>query len=86
MEGIVAMRSGHLIAFWIACVWPLTIADARTLEVGPGKAFALPSQAAEAARDGDVVQIAPGNYVVVFIRSAHLDPRMPKIEHPAGSP
>jgi tetrahydromethanopterin S-methyltransferase subunit F len=63
MEGIVAMRSGHLIAFWVACVWPLTIADARTLEVGPGKAFALPSQAAEAARDGDVVQIAPGNYV-----------------------
>jgi hypothetical protein len=57
------MRSGYLIAFWVACVWPLTFAEARTLEVGPGKPFALPSQAAEVAGDGDFVQIAPGNYI-----------------------
>ena len=36
---------------------------ARTLDVGPGKTFALPSQAAAVARDGDHVEIAPGKYV-----------------------
>jgi hypothetical protein len=39
------------------------MAEARTLEVGPGKSFSLPSQAAQAARDGDVVEIAPGTYI-----------------------
>ena len=34
-----------------------------TLEVGPGKEFTAPSQAAVAARDGDFVQIGPGRYV-----------------------
>jgi len=37
-------------------------AGARTLEVGPGKQFAQPSQAAAAAKDGDRVVIAPGQY------------------------
>lgn len=37
-------------------------AGARTLEVGPGKQFQQPSQAAAAARDGDRVVIAPGEY------------------------
>ena len=37
-------------------------ASARTLEVGPGKQFAQPSQAAAAAQDGDRVLIAPGQY------------------------
>jgi hypothetical protein len=35
---------------------------ARTLEVGPGKQFAQPSQAAAATQDGDRVVIAPGQY------------------------
>lgn len=39
-----------------------TPAGARTLEVGAGRAFALPSQAAAAARPGDRVLIAPGRY------------------------
>ncbi len=39
----------------------------RVLEVGPGKAFALPSAAAAVARDGDVVEIHPGTYVDVAI-------------------
>jgi hypothetical protein len=56
------MRSRWFLAL-VAFAWPLAIADARTLEVGPGKSFAMPSQAAQAARDGDVVQIAPGTYV-----------------------
>jgi hypothetical protein len=45
---------------------PLTccrVAGAATLEVGPGKAFAMPSQAAAKAKDGDHVEIAPGNYI-----------------------
>lgn len=36
--------------------------SARTLEVGPGKTYAQPSQAAAAARNGDRVTIAPGQY------------------------
>ena len=36
--------------------------SARTLEVGPGKPYANPSQAAAAARDGDRVSIAAGEY------------------------
>jgi len=39
-----------------------TMAMARTLEVGPGKAFAMPNLAAAAAKDGDTVAIAAGNY------------------------
>jgi len=34
----------------------------RTLEVGPGKAYAVPSAAASAAQSGDVIKIAAGNY------------------------
>jgi hypothetical protein len=34
----------------------------RTLEVGPGKAYALPNQAAAIAADGDTVEIAAVNY------------------------
>ena len=37
-------------------------AGARTLSVGPGQEFAVPSLAARAALDGDVVAIAPGTY------------------------
>ena len=35
----------------------------RILRVGSGMPFRLPSQAAKAARDGDIVEIAAGNYV-----------------------
>jgi hypothetical protein len=37
-------------------------AAARTLEVGPGKRFPVPSAAARAAQPGDRVLIAPGGY------------------------
>jgi hypothetical protein len=37
-------------------------ASARTLEVGPGKPLARPSQAAAVAKNGDRVVIAPGQY------------------------
>lgn len=35
----------------------------RVLRVGPGAAYALPSQAAAAARHGDTIEIAAGEYV-----------------------
>lgn len=41
------------------CAAPAT---ARVLEVGPGLAFASPSAAAAAARNGDSITIAPGTY------------------------
>lgn len=37
-------------------------AFARTLHVGPGQLYVLPSQAAKAARDGDVIEIDAGDY------------------------
>jgi hypothetical protein len=37
-------------------------AAARTLEVGPGRSYATPSEAAAAAADGDTVAIEPGSY------------------------
>ncbi len=37
-------------------------ADARVLEVGPGRAFAQPSEAAAAAQDGDTIRIAAATY------------------------
>jgi hypothetical protein len=37
-------------------------AQARTLQVGPGREFAAPSAAARVAQDGDTVSIAPGAY------------------------
>lgn len=43
----------------------------RILEVGPGKEFALPSQAAAAARDGDTIEIHPGTYRDVAIWRAN---------------
>jgi hypothetical protein len=39
-----------------------TGASARTLEVGAGKEFKMPSDAVKAARDGDRVAIYPGEY------------------------
>jgi hypothetical protein len=63
MKGAGAMRNYQVITVVALCGWPLAIAECRTLEVGPGKTFALPSQAAAVAQGGDVVQIAPGNYI-----------------------
>src|SRR5437868_1441587 len=47
---------------WLLTLATFTPAMARTLEVGPGKAYALPNQAAAVAVDGDTVAIAAGNY------------------------
>jgi hypothetical protein len=48
-------------------------ADARTLEVGPGKDFKLPSDAITAAKAGDTVQILPGEYFdCAFVRASNM--------------
>jgi hypothetical protein len=48
-----------------------TSPQARTLEVGPGKPFALPSHAAAIAQDGDHIQIAAGTYVDCAVWAAN---------------
>lgn len=53
----------HFLLVTVALWWSMTLAVARTLEVGPGKEFTSPSQAAQAARDGDLVRIEPSTYV-----------------------
>ncbi|MBM4258570.1 MAG: hypothetical protein FJ147_22060 [Deltaproteobacteria bacterium] len=45
----------------LSCLIP-TNAIARTLQVGSGKTYALPSQAAAAASDGDTIEIDAGVY------------------------
>lgn len=55
------MASTLLRAALLAALVPLA-AHARDLEVGPGKTYPAPSNAAKAARDGDRVLIQPGEY------------------------
>jgi len=45
-----------------ACSPPEPPPQPGVLTVGPGMNFALPSQAARAAKTGDVIRIAPGSY------------------------
>src|SRR5262245_11835547 len=54
---------------WICCLSSVllgasthTAQSGRILKVGPGKAYKVPSQAAAAAKDGDVVEIDAGIY------------------------
>ena len=50
-----------------------TTAAARTLEVGPGRAYARPSEAAAVAIAGDRIVIAPGEYAdCAVLRADHL--------------
>ena len=45
-------------------------AQPRVLDVGPGRAFRVPSAAAAVARKGDVIRIAPGTYEDCAVWSA----------------
>jgi hypothetical protein len=57
------MQKPRLItASFCLTVWTVA-ASATILDVGPGKPFAKPSDAAAAARDGDTIRIAPAQYV-----------------------
>jgi hypothetical protein len=62
-----SLRGGRalLLALALACCLsaaPHAAAAGRRLEVGPGHALKLPSQAALVVHDGDTVVIDPGNY------------------------
>jgi hypothetical protein len=43
------------------CVWSFPLL-ARTLEVGPDQQYKQPSEAVAVAKDGDMIQISPGQY------------------------
>jgi hypothetical protein len=52
----------HVVLAAAAMLVLTDVASAHTLEVGPGKPYKLPSEAAAAAQDGDRILIAPGEY------------------------
>jgi hypothetical protein len=64
MPSLWEMPSMRLAAIALLVVMlPTTLsAQPRILDVGPGRAFRMPSAAAEAARQGDIIRIAPGTY------------------------
>ena len=51
-----------MIRYALAALLLASTAQARTLEVGDGREFKLPSEAVKAARSGDTIQIQPGEY------------------------
>jgi len=57
------MAAAFVVVATLTLCGSTTSSRARTLEVGPGKPFALPSQAAVMAKDGDHIEIAAGTYV-----------------------
>jgi nitrous oxidase accessory protein NosD len=60
------------IAALLGCLLAAT-AQARTLEVGAGKEYKLPSAAIAAAQDGDLVAIQPGEYFdCAIVRPNHV--------------
>ena len=52
----------RVLAFVVAALAVCASAEARTLEVGEGKEFKLPSAALAAAKAGDTVRVSPGEY------------------------
>ena len=67
------MRTFVVSCGMLACA--ATVAAAGTLEVGPGKTYAKPSQAIAAAKDGDVIEIdAAGAYEgdVAYVHASNL--------------
>lgn len=57
------LRVAALLLLAASALLPAASVGARTLEVGPGRPYALPSEAAAAAQDGDRVAIAAGDYL-----------------------
>ena len=53
------LRSSTVVAL---ALFAATSAQARTLEVGQGKTYPVPSAAVAAAQPGDVIDISPGQY------------------------
>jgi hypothetical protein len=58
-----ALRLAAIALMMLVPLLPMALsAQPRILNVGPGRAFSMPSAAAAAARQGDVIRIAPGTY------------------------
>lgn len=55
--------AGRLFGAVLLGLVALQPALARTVQVGPGRMYALPSQAAKVAQDGDIIEIDAGDYV-----------------------
>ena len=62
MFGRVWPRLAAGVAVWALAAGGIAAAHAATLEVGADKQYKMPSQAAAAARDGDHIRIAAGEY------------------------
>ena len=58
-------------ALLLTCLFAAPAMAGRTLEVGPGKQYKLPSEAIRAAKDGDRVLIAAGEYVDCAVATAN---------------
>jgi hypothetical protein len=55
------------------CVWAASPVAARTLDVGDGRQFKQPSEAIAVAKDGDTIDIYPGQYFdCAIVRQNHL--------------
>lgn len=58
-----ALRLAAIALMMLVPLLPTALsAQPRILDVGPGRAFSMPSAAAAAARQGDVIRIAAGTY------------------------
>ena len=63
----------HLLRFLTATLIGMTSASARTLDVGAGHAYAMPSAAAAVAAAGDHIVIYPGQYFdCAVLAASHL--------------
>lgn len=61
----VRMRSASAVLLGItllAVIARVEPAYARTIQVGPGQVYSMPNQAAKIASDGDIIEIAAGDY------------------------
>ncbi len=68
-SGCGRLRMGR---FWVLLALIFAAqAQARVMEVGPGKPYPSPSAAAALAENGDIVRIAPGRYQDCAIWRAH---------------
>lgn len=52
-----------LLGSLLFCLWCVSCVTAATIQVGPGRALTVPSQAALQAHDGDTIEIDAGTYV-----------------------